>query len=110
MSPSASKRKRRARTKQIDRYQNQTDKYQNEPAVPSKNTPTLPIWNWRTFPVIAAFGFGGFLGMILGAETGIITTVSLFIFVGILGFSLSRLAIRFLMVKGLIKPQSRQKR
>tara|TARA_B100000029_G_scaffold512514_1_gene609352 strand:+ start:3245 stop:3553 length:309 start_codon:yes stop_codon:yes gene_type:complete len=102
MSPSASKRKRRARAKQID-------KYQNEPTVSPISTPTLPIWNWRTFPVIAAFGFGGFIGMILGAETGIIATIGLFGFVGILGFSLSRLAIRFLMAKGLIKPQPQKK-
>ena len=103
MSPVASKRKRRTRTKQ-------NDGYQNEPAVSSKSTPALPIWNWRTFPVIAMFGLGGFLGMILGAETGIIATISLFVFVGILGFSLSRLAIRFLMVKRLIKPQPQRKR
>ena len=88
MSPAASKRRRRARTKQIDRAQ-------TEPAVSSKSTPALPIWNWRTFPVFAAFGFGGFIGMIVGAETGIIATIGLFGFVGILGFSLSRLAIRF---------------
>ena len=102
MSPAASKRRRRARTKQIDRAQ-------NEPAVSSKSTPALPIWNWRTFPVIAAFGFGGFIGMIVGAETGIIATIGLFGFVGILGFSLSRLAIRFLMARGLIKPQPQKR-
>ena len=102
MSPAASKRRRRARTKQIDRAQ-------NEPAVSSKSTPALPIWNWRTFPVIAAFGFGGFIGMIVGAETGIIATIGLFGFVGILGFSLSRLAIRFLMARGLIKPQTQKR-
>jgi len=102
MSPSANKRRRRARTKQIDRAQ-------NEPAVSSKSTPALPIWNWRTFPVIAAFGFGGFIGMIVGAETGIIATIGLFGFVGILGFSLSRLAIRFLMARGLIKPQPQKR-
>ena len=102
MSPSANKRRRRARTKQIDRAQ-------NEPPVSSKSTPALPIWNWRTFPVIAAFGFGGFIGMIVGAETGIIATIGLFGFVGILGFSLSRLAIRFLMARGLIKPQPQKR-
>ena len=102
MSPSANKRRRRARTKQIDRAQ-------NEPAVSSKSTPALPIWNWRTFPVIAAFGFGGFIGMIVGAETGIIATIGLFGFVGILGISLSRLAIRFLMARGLIKPQPQKR-
>ena len=102
MSPSANKRRRRARTKQIDRAQ-------NEPAVSSKSTPALPIWNWRTFPVIAAFGFGGFIGMIVGAATGIIATIGLFGFVGILGFSLSRLAIRFLMARGLIKPQPQKR-
>ena len=102
MSPSANKRRRRARTKQLDRAQ-------NEPAVSSKSTPALPIWNWRTFPVIAAFGFGGFIGMIVGAETGIIATIGLFGFVGILGFSLSRLAIRFLMARGLIKPQPQKR-
>ena len=102
MSPSANKRRRRARTKQIDRAQ-------NEPAVSSKSTPALPIWNWRTFPVIAAFGFGGFIGMIVGGETGIIATIGLFGFVGILGFSLSRLAIRFLMARGLIKPQPQKR-
>jgi len=103
MSPAASKRKRRARTKQVDRYQ-------NEPAILSKSTPALPIWNWRTFPVLAAFGFGGFLGMIFGNIGDPIHTIALFIFVGILGFSLSRLAIRFLMAKGLIKPQPQRKR
>ena len=110
MSPPASKRKRRARTKQNDRYKNQTDKYQNEPVVPSKSTPALPIWNWRTFPVIAAFGLGGFLGMILGNVSDPIHTIGLFVFVGILGFSLSRLAIRFLMLKGFIKPQPQRNR
>ena len=103
MSPAASKRRRRARTKQIDRYQ-------NEPVVSSKSTPALPIWNWRTFPVLGAFGFGGFLGMIFGNIGDPIHTIALFIFVGILGFSLSRLAIRFLMAKGLIKPQPQRKR
>ena len=102
MSPSANKRRRRARTKQIDRAQ-------NEPAVSSKSTPALPIWNWRTFPVIAAFGFGGFLGMIFGNIGDPIHTIALFIFVGILGFSLSRLAIRFLMARGLIKPQPQKR-
>tara|TARA_B100000686_G_scaffold348326_1_gene439088 strand:+ start:439 stop:750 length:312 start_codon:yes stop_codon:yes gene_type:complete len=103
MSSAASKRRRRARTKQID-------KAQNEPVVSSKSAPALPIWNWRTFPVIAAFGFGGFLGMIFGNIGDPIHTIALFIFVGILGFSLSRLAIRFLMAKGLIKPQPQRKR
>ena len=103
MSPAASKRKRRTRTKQ-------NDGYQNEPAVSSKSTPALPIWNWRTFPVIAMFGLGGFLGMIFGNIGDPIHTIALFIFVGILGFSLSRLAIRFLMAKGLIKPQPQRKR
>ena len=102
MSPAASKRRRRARTKQIDRYQ-------NEPAVSSKSTPALPIWNWRTFPVLGAFGFGGFLGMIFGNIGDPIHTIALFIFVGILGFSLSRLAIRFLMARGLIKPQPQKR-
>jgi|TARA_B110000263_G_scaffold248215_1_gene262592 hypothetical protein len=101
MSPTTNRRKRKTRARQSDNHETQ----KKESTITTKNIPDLPTWNWRTFPVIMAFGLGGFLGMILGAESGIIATIALFIFVGILGFSLSRLAIRFLMLKGLIKPQ-----
>ena len=106
MSPTTNRRKRKTSVGQSNNHETQ----KKEPTITAKNIPDLPTWNWRTFPVIMAFGLGGFLGMILGAESGVIVNIALFIFVGILGFSLSRLAIRFLMLKGLIKPQPRRKK
>lgn len=63
-------------------------------------------------PVFIALSFGLFVGLMLGAEfagTGIVGTVVFLAVAGMLGIAVSRLVMRMLMQRGIIKPQARRR-
>ncbi len=74
--------------------------------------PAIPEWQWRTMPVFIALSFGLFVGLLLGSGItggGVSATVIFLIAAGMLGLSVSRLTMRILMRRGIIKPQPRRR-
>ena len=76
-------------------------------------SPALPEWNWRTMPVFIALSAGLFLGLLLGsgavAGGSTVSTVIFLVVAGMLGISVSRMVMRLLMRRGIIKPQPRRR-
>ena len=63
-------------------------------------------------PVFIALSFGLFVGLLLGSGvtgSGVTATVIFLIVAGMLGLSVSRLTMRLLMQRGIIKPQPRRR-
>ena len=84
-------------------------------AQPAPALPPLPQWRWRTFPVFFMFSLGIFVGLYTGlvvaaTDNGTIETIVIFAAAGLLGLAFSRLATRFLMQRGTIKPRRVQRR
>ncbi len=79
---------------------------------PSAATPRgMGEWNWKTFPVFFAFSLGGFLGLYLGVVTGTtgnrwFTIVVFSAFAMLLGWGLSRILVRWLVHRKLVKPRA----
>jgi len=100
----------------------------NEPAVQpaqpaSRNerppsVPPLPQWNWRTFPVYFAFSLGLFAGVYLGLIGSWLEREgngTFFLIVSVaasilLGFGLSRVAVRWMVQRNWVKPRPARKR
>lgn len=91
------------------------------PASPPNPAPPalrpLPEWRWRTFPVYLAFSLALFIGVYVGliaaeANDAGNSTVSLLL-AGVpailLGLGLSRLVIRFMMTRGIVKPRAKKR-
>jgi hypothetical protein len=93
-------------------------------AAPARPTPAvqaalapLSTWKWRTFPVYFAFSLALFIGVYVGmlayaANDAGNTTVGLVV-AGVpavmLGLGFSRLMLRFMMTRGIIKPRTKRK-
>lgn len=84
-----------------------------EKAKAQSAAPALPEWRWRTMPVFVALSAGLFVGLLLGSgaiEGGTTTATVIFLIVaGMLGISISRVVMRLLMQRGIIKPQRRRR-
>ncbi len=75
--------------------------------------PPLAEWRWRTMPVFIALSVGLFVGMLLGtgavAGGSLVATIVFLVVAGMMGISVSRLVMRWLMQRGIIKPQQRRR-
>lgn len=84
----------------------------------SPSLPPLPAWHWRTFPVYFALSFGLFAGVYLGAAgvwldyegNGTFLVVVQVIAAIFFGFALSRIAVRWMVSRNLVKPRTARKR
>ena len=86
----------------------------SSPAPAKGPIPTQPRqlgeWNWKTFPVFFAFSLGGFLGLYLGILTeatnnGWFEIVVFSGFAMLLGWGLSRIVVRWLVRRRILKPR-----
>ncbi len=86
------------------------------PAVQAALAP-LPAWKWRTFPVYFAFSLALFIGVYVGLLAAAATdagnsSVSLVV-AGVpavmLGLGFSRMMLRLMMTRGIIKPRAKRK-
>jgi len=77
----------------------------------------LPAWKWRTFPVYFAFSLALFIGVYVGliaatASDAGNSSIGLLV-AGIpavmLGLGFSRLMLRFMMARGIIKPRAKRR-
>lgn len=70
---------------------------------------------WRTFPVLFAFSFGGFVGLELGIisaayEDSVFSLLSFLVFGIPLGFAVSRLTTRWMINHNWVKPRPARKK
>lgn len=86
------------------------------PSLPPSLAP-LPAWKWRTFPVYFAFSLALFIGVYVGmlayaANDAGNSNVSLLV-AGVpavmLGLGFSRMMLRLMMTRGVIKPRPKRK-
>lgn len=84
---------------------------------PSKGLKPLAEWRWRTFPVYFAFSLALFIGVYVGllaaaANDAGNSSISL-VLAGLpaimLGLGLSRIVVRFMMTRGVIRPRPKRK-
>ncbi|KAA0230051.1 hypothetical protein EDM76_11640 [bacterium] len=76
-----------------------------------------PEWRWRTFPVYFAFSLALFVGVYVGllaaaandAGNGSISLLLAGIPAVMLGLGLSRIVVRFMMTRGVIRPRAKRK-
>ena len=106
--PSKSRRKR-------DSNAPRPELARSSPAPAKAATPGQPRalteWNWMTFPVFFAFSLGGFLGLYLGILTeatnnGWFEIVVFSGFAMLLGWGLSRIVVRWLVRRRILKPRA----
>lgn len=83
----------------------------------SKALKPLAEWRWRTFPVYFAFSLALFIGVYVGllaaaANDAGNSSISL-VLAGVpaimLGLGLSRMVVRFMMTRGVIRPRPKRK-
>ena len=64
-------------------------------------------------PVFVALSIGLFVGMMVGSVAGaggsLVATIVFLVVAGMMGISLSRVVMRWLMQRGIIKPQARRR-
>ncbi len=86
------------------------------PPVPPALAP-LPAWKWRTFPVYFAFSLALFIGVYAGMVAyevnndgnSNVALVVLGVPAVMLGLGFSRMMLRVMMARGVIKPRAKRK-